>query len=96
VLVKDESNRLNLPAFGVLRASWAVERALRGAPGTHTLVAASAGYHGRAVAHVARPRGLGARVFLAERSLAVRREAIASGGVCALAAAAAPHGAEVA
>jgi diaminopropionate ammonia-lyase len=56
------------------------ERALREAPGTHTLVAASAGYHGRAVAHVARLRGLGARVFLPERSLLVRREAIASEG----------------
>ena len=32
VLVKDESDRLGLPAFKVLGASWAVERALREQP----------------------------------------------------------------
>ena len=62
--LKDESNRLGLPAFKVLGASWAVERALREHPDVHTLVAASAGNHGRAVAHVAAARGLRARVFL--------------------------------
>src|SRR3954462_14957745 len=46
VLVKDESDRLGLPAFKILGASWAVERALADAPGTHELVAASAGNHG--------------------------------------------------
>ncbi|MBN1530232.1 MAG: pyridoxal-phosphate dependent enzyme [Thermoleophilaceae bacterium] len=80
VLVKDESNRMGLPAFKVLGASWAVERALREEPGTRELVAASAGNHGRAVARVARLRGLGCRVFLPARSLPVRREAIASEG----------------
>jgi diaminopropionate ammonia-lyase len=80
VLVKDESSRMGLPAFKVLGASWATERALREAPDTTELVAASAGNHGRAVAHVARLRGLRCRVFLPERSLAVRREAIASEG----------------
>jgi diaminopropionate ammonia-lyase len=80
VLVKDESNRLGLPAFKVLGASWAVERALRLAPGTFELVAASAGNHGRAVAHVAALRGLRCRVFLPARSLPSRREAIAAEG----------------
>ena len=80
VQVKDESARFGLPAFKILGASWAVERALRVQPGVHTLVAASAGNHGRAVAHVAAMRGLGCRVFLPERSLAVRREAIAGEG----------------
>ena len=80
VLVKDESDRLGLPAFKILGASWAVERALARAPATTTLVAASAGNHGRAVAHEAARRGLGCRVFLPERSLAVRREAIESEG----------------
>ncbi|MET0770341.1 MAG: pyridoxal-phosphate dependent enzyme, partial [Solirubrobacteraceae bacterium] len=51
VLLKDESSRMGLPAFKVLGASWAVERALREQHGIHTLVAASAGNHGRAVAH---------------------------------------------
>ena len=53
VALKDESDRLGLPAFKVLGASWAVERALRERPEVRTLVAASAGNHGRA-----RSRGL--------------------------------------
>ncbi len=80
VWLKDESNRLGLPAFKVLGASWAAQRALRVAPATHTLVAASAGNHGRAVAWVARQRGLRCRVFLPSRSLAARRTAIAGEG----------------
>ncbi|HEX6459200.1 MAG TPA: pyridoxal-phosphate dependent enzyme [Thermoleophilaceae bacterium] len=80
VQVKDESDRLGLPAFKILGASWAVERALRDQPAVHTLVAASAGNHGRAVAHAAALRELGCRVFLPERSLAARRQAIASEG----------------
>jgi len=80
VLVKDESDRLGLPAFKVLGASWAIERALREHPGTHTLVAASAGNHGRAVAHVAARRGLACRIFLPARSLPARRRAIGAEG----------------
>lgn len=80
ILVKDESDRLGLPAFKILGASWAVERALAYAPATATLVAASAGNHGRAVAHEAARRGLACRVFLPQRSLAVRRDAIAGEG----------------
>jgi diaminopropionate ammonia-lyase len=80
VVLKDESDRLGLPAFKVLGASWAVERALREAPHTETLVAASAGNHGRAVARVAALRGLACRVFVPERSAPARREAIAAEG----------------
>jgi diaminopropionate ammonia-lyase len=80
VLVKDESSRLGLPAFKVLGASWAVERAVRDEPGIHTLVAASAGNHGRAVARVAAMRGLACRVLLPARSSPARRAAIASEG----------------
>ena len=80
VLVKDESARLGLPAFKILGASWAVERALAGAPATTTLVAASAGNHGRAVAHEAARRGLACRVYLPERALAERRRAIEGEG----------------
>jgi diaminopropionate ammonia-lyase len=76
IFVKDESHRLGLPAFKVLGASWAVEKALQREPDTHTLVAASAGNHGRAVAHVARLRGLHARVYLPARAVPARREAI--------------------
>ncbi len=80
VAVKDESSRLGLPAFKVLGASWAVERALRERPDVGTIVAASAGNHGRAVAHVAALRGLRCRVFLPARSVVARREAIAAEG----------------
>ncbi len=80
VALKDESDRLGLPAFKVLGASWAVERALRERPATHTLVAASAGNHGRAIAHVAARRGLAARILLPARSSRARRDAIAAEG----------------
>jgi diaminopropionate ammonia-lyase len=81
VALKDESDRLGLPAFKVLGASWAVERALRErGNGVHTLVTASAGNHGRAVAHVAAMRGLRCRIFLPERAAVARREAIAHEG----------------
>jgi len=80
VLVKDESARLGLPAFKVLGAAWAVERALREQPDVRTLVAASAGNHGRAVAHVAARRGLACRVFLPDRAAPARRAAIAAEG----------------
>lgn len=78
--VKDESSRLGLPAFKILGASWAVERALREEPGTRSLVAASAGNHGRAVAHVAALHGLECRVYLPKRSLTARRTAISEEG----------------
>ena len=80
VWLKDESARLGLPAFKVLGASWAVERALRHDPSIRMLVAASAGNHGRAVAHVARVRGLACRVYLPARAVQARREAIAGEG----------------
>jgi diaminopropionate ammonia-lyase len=80
VLLKDESNRLGLPAFKILGASWAIERTLREAPDTRTLVTASTGNHGRAVARVAATRGLDCRIFLPARSLSTRREAIAAEG----------------
>ncbi len=78
--LKDESDRLGLPAFKVLGATWAVERALRERPGTRTLVAASAGNHGRAVAHVAALRGLECRIYLPARAAPARAEAIAAEG----------------
>lgn len=81
VFIKDESERLGLPAFKVLGASWAIAKsvalhcvldesslsvnALRTAIGdaTLTLVTATDGNHGRAVAHVARLLGIRARVY---------------------------------
>jgi diaminopropionate ammonia-lyase len=80
VALKDESDRLGLPAFKVLGASWAAERALRERPDIRTLVAASAGNHGRAVAHVAARRGLASRIFLPARAAPARRDAISAEG----------------
>jgi diaminopropionate ammonia-lyase len=101
VLVKDESDRLGLPAFKILGASWAVYRALEERLGDEgfgdyegiedlearleplrplSLVAATDGNHGRAVARVARMLGLGARIFVPEDMAAARREAIIGEG----------------
>jgi diaminopropionate ammonia-lyase len=78
VWLKDETARMGLPSFKVLGASWAVERTL--GPGTDTLVAATDGNHGRAVARVAALRSLRARIFVPAATLPVRVEAIADEG----------------
>jgi len=80
VVLKDESDRLGLPAFKILGASWAVERVLRARPDVDTLVAASAGNHGRAVARVAATRGLRARIVLPAHAAPARRAAIEGEG----------------
>ena len=68
VFVKDESSRLGLPAFKVLGASWAVHRALAGRTAPErsplTLVTATDGNHGRAVAWVARQLGQRAHILI--------------------------------
>jgi diaminopropionate ammonia-lyase len=64
VLVKDESERLGLPAFKALGAWWAIHRALQDHPATTDLVTATDGNHGRAVARMARTLGLKAHVFI--------------------------------
>ena len=63
LLVKDESSRLGLPAFKVLGASWACRQVLQGHPGA-TLVTATDGNHGRAVARMAAHFGVAATVFV--------------------------------
>ncbi|MBO4145058.1 diaminopropionate ammonia-lyase [Kocuria rhizophila] len=85
VFVKDESDRLGLPAFKILGASWAVCRAVAqriGLPAENitveslreglraagspqlTIVTATDGNHGRAVARMAALLGLRARVYI--------------------------------
>jgi diaminopropionate ammonia-lyase len=79
LLVKDETARFGLNAFKLLGARFAVERLLaEGAirPGD-TLVCASEGNHGRAVAHSARALGCRARVYLSESVAHARSDAIA-------------------
>jgi diaminopropionate ammonia-lyase len=79
VLVKDESSRFGLPSFKVLGASWATHRAV-GDRRDVTLVCATDGNHGRAVAWMARRLGLPAIVFVPANMVAARREAIAGEG----------------
>jgi diaminopropionate ammonia-lyase len=99
VWVKDESNRLGLPAYKILGASWAAYRALdeRYGPfapwetlpdlatqlvphGPLTLVAATDGNHGRAVARMAKWLNVGARILVPRDMAQARRQAIESEG----------------
>jgi diaminopropionate ammonia-lyase len=99
VWVKDESNRLGLPAYKILGASWAAYRALDSRFGPFapwetlpelaaqllpfsplTLVAATDGNHGRAVARVANWLGVGAHILVPRDMTPARRQAIESEG----------------
>lgn len=100
VWVKDESQRLGMPSFKILGASWATFRALCvrvGAKHTEvggldglrallqplpplTLVAATDGNHGRAVARMARLLGLAAHILVPRDMIAARIEAIEDEG----------------
>ena len=96
VLVKDESDRLGLPAFKILGASWAVNCALsqrsgfdtpatsltelRERSGPVTLVTATDGNHGRALARIAGLLGLAARIYVPAGTATKTVEAIASEG----------------
>ncbi len=66
VFVKDESARMGLPAFKVLGASWAVHQVLSRRPDASelTLVTATDGNHGRALARMARLSGQRSHVFV--------------------------------
>ena len=82
LLVKDESGRFGLNAFKLLGARFAVETLLAEGyvrPGA-TLVCASEGNHGRAVARAARDAGCGARVYMAHDASQARVDAIAGEG----------------
>ncbi len=80
--LKDETNRFGLPAFKGLGVAFAID-ALKSSgrlDADTTLVCASEGNHGRAVAHAARVAGLAARVYLAEGVAAARAAAIVGEG----------------
>ena len=79
VLVKDESTRLGLSAFKVLGASWACRQVLERRPGS-TLVTATDGNHGRAVARMAAHFGVDATVFVPEVMLPETAARIAGEG----------------
>ena len=82
VWVKDETARFGLPAFKSLGVEFAVDalRARGELDGVTTLVCASAGNHGRAVARAARVAGLSSRIFLDADVAPPRVAAIASEG----------------
>ena len=80
VWVKDESDRLGLPRVQGARRVLGGRARAAVRPAGEDAGRGSAGNHGRAVAHVAARRGLGARIFLPARSVAARREAIAGEG----------------
>lgn len=81
VLLKVETERFSLPAFKILGASWAAEQLLaqRGPDGV-TLVTATDGNHGRAVAHVAKLRGLRAHILVPAGTAPARIDGIAGEG----------------
>ena len=95
VFVKDEANRLGLPAFKILGASWAVNCALsrrsgleparsltelRDRSGPVTLVTATDGNHGRALARMAALLGLAARIYVPAGTAQQTVQAIAGEG----------------
>src|SRR3954464_4560553 len=81
VLLKVETERFGLPAFKILGASWAAERLLAGRDvAAVTLATATDGNHGRAVARVARMRGLGAHVLVPAGTTQARIDGITSEG----------------
>jgi diaminopropionate ammonia-lyase len=95
VFVKDESDRLGLPAFKILGASWAVNCALSQRSGFEparslaeladrtgpvTLVTATDGNHGQALARLAALLGLAARIYVPAGTSQETVQAIASEG----------------
>lgn len=86
VAAKDESGRFGLNAFKLLGARFAIETLL--AEGAlragDTLVCASEGNHGRAVARAAREAGCAARVYMAHDAAPARVDAIASEGAAVI------------
>ncbi|MCU1380098.1 MAG: threonine dehydratase [Acidimicrobiales bacterium] len=93
VLVKDEADRMGLPAFKILGASWATYRALLehldlpvGTPlddlvgADVTLATATDGNHGRAVAFMAKRLGIPAKIFVPAGTTDARIDAILGEG----------------
>ena len=82
VMIKDETGRFGLNAFKLLGGRFAMETlAAEGAlPPGHTVVCASEGNHGRAVARAAREAGCQARVYMAADAAPARVDAIVGEG----------------
>ena len=82
LFAKDETARFGLNAFKLLGGLFAIETLIaEGAIGSgDTLVCASEGNHGRAVAHAAQQAGCRSRVYMAGDAATARVEAIAGEG----------------
>jgi diaminopropionate ammonia-lyase len=82
VFAKDESSRLGLPAFKALGASWAVHRVLEARVSDErvTIVTATDGNHGRAVARCARMLGQRSKVVIPDGVHPEAVEAVADEG----------------
>ncbi len=86
VFIKDESERFGLPAFKALGAAWAIDKALKAqelnqpANPNPTLVTATDGNHGRAVANTAKKLGLKARIYIPNTVSETAIDAIKSEG----------------
>ncbi len=86
VFIKDESERFGLPAFKALGATWAIDKALKAqelnqpANRSPTLVTATDGNHGRAVANTAKKLGLKARIYIPNTVSETAIDAIKSEG----------------
>jgi diaminopropionate ammonia-lyase len=82
VMAKDESARFGLNAFKLLGARFSIETLLASGQlrAGATLVCASEGNHGRAVARAARDAGCAARVYMAGDASQARVDAIAGEG----------------
>lgn len=86
LLAKDESARFGLNAFKLLGARFAIETLIADGdvrPGA-TLVCASEGNHGRAVARAARDAGCAARVYMAGDVSSSRADAIVGEGAAVI------------
>jgi diaminopropionate ammonia-lyase len=77
LLVKDESRRFGLPAFKIVGARYAIEQLLARHPDVAHVAAATAGNHGRAVARVAREKGLHAHIYVPSGTSPARIAALA-------------------
>lgn len=82
LLVKDETARGGLPAFKITGVAFTIDRLLAAGQlnPDAVLVAATAGNHGRALARVARERGLRVKIYVPCDAAPARVEAIRSEG----------------
>ena len=82
LFVKDETARAGLPAFKITGVAFTIDRlwATGQINADSILVAATAGNHGRALARVARERGLQAKIYVPSDAAPARVEAIRSEG----------------